>query len=100
MCGENEDMVNINSVSRLRDPYIDSELSQLFDYMGHAKDGTCQRCGSKKGPFYTIDLNDKKEEQDYELLTTMSMPEYNKIFLCKKCHTDLRNWVTLSGINA
>ncbi len=95
MCGENEDSVKLFSGLGLLKSHFDSDLSKLFDYMNHVRDGICQRCGSEKGPFYTIDLNDKKEEQDYELLTTMSMTEYSKIFLCKKCHTDLRNWLNI-----
>lgn len=94
MCGEHYNIYDRKIGWRSKDPYVDYVNSQFFDYLNHINDGTCQRCGGKQGPFYTIDLNAEKN-QDYELVTTMSMPKCNSIYLCKKCHTELKKWLDI-----
>jgi hypothetical protein len=75
-----------------RNPFNDYADSQFFDYFNHLTNSTCQRCDSKQGPFYTINLDYKHDDQ---IVDTMPMSSCNKIFLCKECYIDLRKWLNI-----
>ena len=76
-----------------RDPYANYLDSQLFDFSEHSSKGICQRCGSKKGPSITIDVDFKYKTDNVEL--TMPYPRWTKIHICKKCHSGLLQWLNI-----
>ena len=90
MCGKYFDMMKCFRGWHSRDPEVEYRNSKFYDYFAHFTNRTCQRCGSKHGPFYIVDLDVGCEDEK-----PWSMSQCNKLFLCKECHTDLRKWLNI-----